>query len=65
MNGRHNKVRSWIQNMYQDIERIQDIFSHHLIAPEDIGDINYFNISDKLEDVLITIEDILFELDNK
>lgn len=65
MIGRNNKVKSWMQNIYEETEKIQNIFSHNLISPEDIGDDNYLNITDKLEDVLVLIEDILFELDNK
>lgn len=65
MIGRNNKVKSWMQNIYEEIEKIQNIFSHNLISAEDIGDNNYLNITDKLEDVLVLIEDILFELDNK
>lgn len=65
MIGRNNKVKSWMQNIYEEIEKIQNIFSHNLISSEDIGDNNYLNITDKLEDVLVLIEDILFELDNK
>lgn len=65
MIGRNNKVKSWMQNIYEEIEKIQNIFSHNLISSKDIGDNNYLNITDKLEDVLVLIEDILFELDNK
>ena len=65
MIGRNNKVKSWMQNIYEETEKIQNIFSHNLISSEDIGDNNYLNITDKFEDVLVLIEDILFELDNK
>ena len=65
MNGRGRKVKSWLQDVYQDVGRIQDIFNHNLIASEDIGHINYLNIVNRFEDVLVTIEDVLFELDNK
>lgn len=65
MIGRNNKVKSWMQNIYEETEKIQNIFSHNLISSEDIGDNNYLNIIDKFEDVLVLIEDILFELDNK
>ena len=65
MIGRNNKVKSWMQNIYEEIEKIQNIFSHNLISSEDIGNNNYLNITDKFEDVLVLIEDILFELDNK
>lgn len=65
MIGRNNKIKSWMQNIYEEIEKIQNIFSHNLISSEDIGDNNYLNIIDKFEDVLVLIEDILFELDNK
>lgn len=65
MIGRNNKVKSWMQNIYEETEKIQNIFNHNLISSEDIGDNNYLNITDKLEDVLLLIEDILFELDNK
>ena len=65
MIGRNNKVKSWMQNIYEETEKIQNIFIHNLISSEDIGDNNYLNITDKFEDVLVLIEDILFELDNK
>lgn len=65
MIGRNNKVKLWMQNIYEETEKIQNIFNHNLISSEDIGDNNYLNITDKLEDVLLLIEDILFELDNK
>ena len=65
MNGRNNKIKSWMQNIYSDVERLQDIFNHNLITPKDIGYINHLNITDRLENVLVLIEDILFELDNK
>lgn len=65
MNGRSNKIKSWMQNIYTDIEKLQNVFSHSLITPKDIGDINYLNMTNKLEDILVTIEDILFELDDK
>lgn len=65
MIGRNNKVKSWMQNIYEETEKIQNIFNHNLISSKDIGDNNYLNITDKLEDVLVLIEDILFELDNK
>lgn len=65
MNGRSNKIKSWMQNIYSDVERLQDIFNHNLITSKDIGDINYYNIINKFEDILTTMEDTLFELDNK
>lgn len=65
MIGRNNKIKLWMQNIYEETEKIQNIFNHNLISSEDIGDNNYLNITDKLEDVLLLIEDILFELDNK
>ena len=65
MIGRNNKVKSWMQNIYEETEKIQNILRHNLISSEDIVDNNYLNITDMFEDILVLIEDILFELDNK
>ena len=65
MNGRQNKVRSWIQTIYADINNTKDIFTWNLITSNDIGEERYNQIVDALNDVSIIIEDVLFELDNK
>lgn len=65
MNGRQNKVRSWMQTIYADINNTKDIFTWDLITSNDIGEERYNQIVDALNDVSIIIEDVLFELDNK
>ena len=65
MNGRQNKVRSWMQTIYADINNTKDIFTWNLITSNDIGEERYNQIVDALNDVSIIIEDVLFELDNK
>lgn len=65
MNGRQNKVRSWMQTIYTDINNTKDIFTWNLITSNDIGKERYNQIVDALNDVSIIIEDVLFELDNK
>ena len=65
MNGRQNKVRSWMQTIYTDINNTKDIFIWNLITSNDIGKERYNQIVDALNDVSIIIEDVLFELDNK
>lgn len=65
MNGRQNKVRSWMQTIYADINNTKDIFTWDLITSNDIGEERYNQIIDALNDVSIIIEDVLFELDNK
>lgn len=65
MNGRQNKVRSWMQTIYADINNTKDIFAWNLITSNDIGEERYNQIVDALNDVSIIIEDVLFELDNK
>lgn len=65
MNGRKSKVKSWMQNIHKDINDIQDIFNFNLITAEDIGEHNYNNIINKLDDTIILIEDVLFELDSR
>lgn len=65
MNGRQNKVRSWMQTIYTDINNTKDIFTWNLITSNDIGEERYNQIVDALNDVSIIIEDVLFELDNK
>ena len=65
MNGRQNKVRSWMQTIYADINNTKDIFTWDLITSNDISEKRYNQIVDALNDVSIIIEDILFELDNK
>ena len=65
MNGRQNKVRSWMQTIYADINNTKDVFTWNLITSNDIGEERYNQIVDALNDVSIIIEDVLFELDNK
>lgn len=65
MNGRQNKVKSWMQTIYADINNTKDIFTWNLITSNDIGEERYNQIVDALNDVSIIIEDVLFELDNK
>ena len=65
MNGRQNKVRSWMQTIYADINNTKDIFTWNLITSNDIGEERYNQIVDALNDVSSIIEDVLFELDNK
>ena len=65
MNGKQNKVRSWMQTIYADINNTKDIFTWNLITSNDIGEERYNQIVDALNDVSIIIEDVLFELDNK
>ena len=65
MNGGQNKVRSWMQTIYADINNTKDIFTWNLITSNDIGEERYNQIVDALNDVSIIIEDVLFELDNK
>ena len=65
MNGRNNKIKSWLQIIYNDINITKDIFTTDMITSDDIGDDNYVNIINKLNDVSICIEDILFLLENK
>lgn len=65
MNGRQNKVSSWMQTIYADINNTKDIFTWNLITSNDIGEERYNQIVDALNDVSIIIEDVLFELDNK
>lgn len=65
MNGRQNKVKSWMQTIYADINNTKDIFTWNLITSNDISEERYNQIVDALNDVSIIIEDVLFELDNK
>ena len=65
MNDRQNKVKSWMQTIYADINNTKDIFTWNLITSNDIGEERYNQIVDALNDVSIIIEDVLFELDNK
>lgn len=54
-----------MKNIYKDIGKIQDIFGYNLITANDIGYDNYIDISNKLKDILILTEDILFEFENE
>jgi len=54
-----------MQGIYTDINNTRDIFTWNLITSKDIGEENYNKIIDELNNVSVTIEDILFELDNK
>ena len=54
-----------MQNIHKDINDIQDIFNFNLITAKDIGEHNYNNIINKLDDTIILIEDVLFELDSR
>ena len=65
MTGRKRKVKTWMEDIYNNVERLQDIFNHNLITPTDVGQSNFFDMVNKFEDVLVTIEDILFELDGR
>lgn len=65
MNSRQNKVKSWMQTIYADINNTKDIFTWNLITSNDISEERYNQIVDALNDVSIIIEDVLFELDNK
>ena len=51
--------------MHKEMNSTQDIFNLNLITSDDIGENNYTNIINQLDNIINLIEDILFELDNK
>ena len=65
MNGRKNRIKSWMTHIHKDMNDTQDIFNLNLITSDDIGEHNYTNIINRLDNIINLIEDILFELDNK
>ena len=52
-------------HIHKDMNDTQDIFNLNLITSDDIGEHNYTNIINRLDNIINLIEDILFELDNK
>ena len=64
MNGRMCKVKNWIETINNDFLLTYEVFNSNTISANDIGEKNIFTIINNLKELLITMDDILFELEN-
>ena len=64
MNGRMCKVKNWIETINNDFLLTYEVFNSNTISANDIGEKNMFTIINNLKELLITMDDILFELEN-
>lgn len=63
--SRHNRVKAWLENIADDVDKINNIFNSNLISKDDIGSFYHQEIQWKLYDLSTAIEEILFDLENK
>lgn len=63
--SRRLKVKSWLENIGNEIESIEAVFSNNLISHEDIGETRRAGIIGHLQDLEMLIDDILFDMENK
>lgn len=64
MNGRMCKVKNWIETINNDFLLTYEVFNSNAISANDIGEKNMFTIINNLKELLTTMDDILFELEN-
>lgn len=65
MNGRNNKVKSWLESISNELSTTYDIFASNLISKEDIGETEKYLILKDLNHLTIIIDDIIFKLDGR
>ena len=63
--SRHNRIKMWLQNIADDIDKINNIFDSNLISEDDISSFHHQDIKWKLYDLSMAIEETLFDLENK
>ena len=63
--SRHNRVKTWLENIDNDVDKINNIFDSNLISENDIGSYHHQDIKWKLHDLSMVIEEALFDLENK
>ena len=64
MNGRMCKIKNWIETINNDFLLTYEVFDSNTISANDIGEKNMFTIINNLTELLTTMDDILFELEN-
>lgn len=58
------RISKWLTEISDELNRIYSYFDSNLISKEDIGESYYRQIMHQLLDANITIDDILYRLEN-
>lgn len=62
--GRENRVLIWLEQMNIELEQQYNIFAQNVINANDIGEDNYHDIVTDLNNVMSTIDEVIFKIEN-
>ena len=65
MISRRNRIKTWLETIADDVDKINMIFDTNLISKDDIGSFHHQSIMHQLHNLNMTIEEVLFDLENK
>lgn len=61
---RNNRIIQWLSDIENNVNVLYNIFYYNLISPKDIGEKNHQLIMKQFNDLNITLNDTLFEVEN-